>query len=37
MTNLLGSIRLAGYAFSLIAALVAVPLFCRQVRARCFN
>ena len=28
MTNLLGSIRLAGYAFSLIAALVAVPLFC---------
>ena len=37
MTNLLGSIRLAGYAFSLIAALVAVPFFCRQVRARCFN
>ena len=37
MTNLLGSIRLAGYAFSLIAALVAVPLFCRQMRARCFN
>ena len=37
MTNLLGSIRLAAYAFPLIAALVAVPLFCRQVRARCFN
>ena len=37
MTNLLGSIRLAGYAFPLIAALVAVPFFDRQVRARCFN
>ena len=37
MTNFLGSIRLAGYAFPLIAALVAVPFFCRQVRARCFN
>ena len=28
MTNLLGSIRLAAYAFPLIAALVAVPFFC---------
>lgn len=37
MTNLLGSIRLAAYAFPLIAALVAVPFFDRQVRARCFN
>ena len=37
MTNLLGSIRLAAYAFPLIAALVAVPFFYRQVRARCFN
>ena len=37
MTNLLGSIRLAAYAFPLIAALVAVPFFCRQVRAHCFN
>ena len=37
MTNLLGSIRLAACAFPLIAALVAVPFFCRQVRARCFN
>ncbi len=36
MTNLLGSIRLAACAFPLIAALVAVPFFCRQVRAR-FN
>ena len=32
MTNLLGSIRLAAYAFPLIAALVAVPFFDRQVR-----
>ena len=37
MTNLLGSIRLAAYAFPLIAALVAVPFFDRQVRACCFN
>ena len=37
MTNLLGSIRLAAYAFPLIAVLVAVPFFDRQVRARCFN
>ena len=37
MTNLLGSIRLAAYAFPLIAALVAVPFFDRQVRAYCFN
>lgn len=37
MTNLLGSIRLAAYAFPLIAALVAVPFFYRQLRARCFN
>lgn len=37
MTNLLGSIRLAAYAFPLIAALVAVPFFDRQVRVCCFN
>ena len=37
MTNLLGSIRLAAYAFPLIAVLVAVPFFDRQVRAYCFN
>ena len=37
MTNLLGSIRLAAYAFPLITALVAVPFFDRQVRVCCFN
>lgn len=37
MVNVLSSIRLAVCAFPLLAALVAVPFFCRQMRARCFN
>ena len=37
MVNVLSSIRLAVCAFPLLAAPVAVPFFCRQMRARCFN
>ena len=37
MVNVLGSIRLAVCAFPLLAAPVAVPFFCRQMRAHCFN
>lgn len=37
MANFLSSIRLAVCAFPLLAAPVAVPFFCRQMRARCFN
>ena len=37
MADFLNSIRLAAYAFPLLAALVAVPFFYRQVRARCFK
>lgn len=37
MVNVLSSIRLAAYAFPLLAALVAAPFFYRQMRAHCFN
>ena len=37
MANILSSIRLAAYAFPLLAALVAAPFFYRQMRAHCFN
>lgn len=37
MVNVLSGIRMAACAFPLLAAPVAVPFFCRQVRARCFN
>ena len=37
MVNVLSGIRMAACAFPLLAALVAVPFFCRQMRARCFN
>ena len=37
MVNVLSSIRLAVCAFPLLAAPVAAPFFCRQMRAHCFN